>query len=126
MVWVVYEGVIPGIYDSWYVRCHTYMVYLSDPDFLRADAKLQVSRISHNVHQAFPSRHTAERAYFLAYAMGCVRSLPVINNGRLPPAAPTPAAVMTAFDTVSDDFLGEEWHVVFKGRQPGYYPAWFV
>lgn len=88
--------------------------------------KAQVNRISHSVHQSFPSRRTAERAYLLAYAMGCVRSLPARKNGALPPAAPTPVAVMTAFDAVSDDFLGAEWHVVFKGCRPGYYPAWFV
>jgi hypothetical protein len=31
---------------------------------------------------------------------------------------------MEAFRTVNDSFLGAEWHVVFKGKRPGVYPAW--
>jgi len=35
-----------------------------------------------------------------------------------------PEATMTAFAASAEDFLGAEWHVVFKGRRPGVYPAW--
>jgi hypothetical protein len=37
-----------------------------------------------------------------------------------------PEAMMESFAGADDDFLGAEWHVVFKGKRPGVYPAWFV
>lgn len=40
------------------------------------------------------------------------------------PPAPTPEAFMDALQHVDDDFLGQEWHVVYKGKRPGVYPAW--
>lgn len=87
---------------------------------------MQVDRVPGCVHQGFESRRDAERAYFLAYALGCVRALPGRNSTAPLPliAAPTPLPLLHSFSQVSDDFLGAEWHVVFKGRCPGVYPAW--
>lgn len=92
----------------------------------RSDAEAQVTEVPGNVHQGFSSRLEAEQAYIVAYAMGCVRSLPRRGStDRAPdPAMPTPTAILDAFGAVSDDFLGAEWHVVFKGKAPGIYPAW--
>lgn len=89
---------------------------------------MQTNEVPGNVHQGFTSRLAAEQGYILAYALGCVRSLPSKGSTDPPPpaAAPTPAAVLAAFAAVSDAFLGVEWHVVFKGRCPGVYPAWSV
>lgn len=36
----------------------------------------------------------------------------------------TPEALMQAFYAVEDDFLGAEWHVVFKGKHLVVYLAW--
>jgi hypothetical protein len=44
----------------------------------------------------------------------------------LTPGGPMPEALMQAFSVASDDFLGAEWHVVFKGKRPGVYLAWLV
>ncbi|KZP24363.1 hypothetical protein FIBSPDRAFT_888829 [Athelia psychrophila] len=103
VAYVVYEGLIPGIYTRW------------------CDAKAQVTTVPGNVYQGFSSRFEAERAYVVAYAMGCVRSLPRRGSTeRQPdPAMPTPAAMLDAFGAVSDDFLEADWHVVFKGKAPG-------
>lgn len=95
----------------------------------RDDVKPLVNRVPGNVHQGFESRYQAERAYILAFAMGCVRVLPARGApvvGLPPAAAPTPAAIMDVFASVAGDFLGAEWHVVFKGKRPGIYPAWYV
>lgn len=92
----------------------------------RDDVKPLVNRIPHNCHQGFESRYEAERAYVLAFAMGCVRIRTADCNANPSPAAPIPRALVDAFELVSDDFLGAEWHVVFKGRQPGVYPAWYI
>lgn len=93
---------------------------------IRSEAEAQVTEVSGNVYQGFSSRLEAERAYVIAYAMGCVRSLPGREaNGRAPVAAMAiPPGMLDAFDIVSDGFLGAEWHVVFKGKAPGVYPAW--
>ena len=39
------------------------------------------------------------------------------------PATPMPDVLMDAFALALDDFLGAEWHVVFRGKRPGVYPA---
>ncbi|KZP12465.1 hypothetical protein FIBSPDRAFT_961411 [Athelia psychrophila] len=108
VAWVVYEGLSPGIYNTWLA------------------AKSQTNRVPGNVHQGFTTCLAAEQGYILAYALGCVRSLPPRGSTDPPPpaAAPTPAAVLAAFTAVSDTFLGTDWHVVFKGLCPGVYPAW--
>lgn len=59
----------------------------------------------------------------LAYALGAVRILPN-TRGVTFSAQPTPQAIMDSLEHVADDFAGEEWHVVFKGKQPGIYPTW--
>lgn len=84
-----------------------------------------VNRIPHNCHQGFATRLQAERAYLLAFAMGCVRVRTADHTRGPAMAAPTPAAVMRAFADIPEDYLGAEWHVVFKGRCPGVYPAWY-
>lgn len=81
-----------------------------------------MSRVSGNIHESFLSRYDAERAYTLAYALGAVRRLGG-NHTLAPPTAP-PAAFMDALRNVRDDFLGADWHVVYKGKQPGVYPSW--
>jgi hypothetical protein len=87
-----------------------------------------VNRVPGNVHQGFTRRYEAERAYIVAFALGAIRTLPPrggITGQPAPlPAAPTPEAIMQAFSESADDFLGAEWHVVFKGKMPGVYPAW--
>ncbi|KIM87298.1 hypothetical protein PILCRDRAFT_3798 [Piloderma croceum F 1598] len=107
--YVVFEGLMPGIYDTW------------------AQCKAQVYCIPHNVYQGFRTRVEAERAYVLAFAMDSLRILPhreaSADTGPAP-GGPTPEALMQAFAMASDDFLGAEWHVVFKGKCPGVYPAW--
>lgn len=126
VAYVVYEGLIPGIYTRWYELCNlppeSHLTVSND----RCDAKAQVTTVPGNVYQGFSSRFEAERAYVVAYAMGCVRSLPRRGSTeRQPdPAMPTPAAMLDAFGAVSDDFLEADWHVVFKGKAPGVYPAW--
>ncbi|KZP10198.1 hypothetical protein FIBSPDRAFT_899896 [Athelia psychrophila] len=106
--WVVFEGTEPGVYDSW------------------EDAKVRVINVPRCVHEGYERRLEAETAYVLAYGMGLVRSLPRRGESIIPPApsAPTPAAVLAAFLAADDGFLGPTWHVVFKGRSPGVYPAW--
>jgi hypothetical protein len=92
----------------------------------REDVKPLVNGVPGNIHPGFDHRREAERAYIVAYALGAVRVLQARNAGwHVPaPAIPTPEAVMVAFGSVSADFLGVEWHVVFKGKRPGVYPAW--
>jgi hypothetical protein len=96
---------------------------------IRAQCKAQVYRIPHNVYQGFRTRVEAERAYVLAFAMDSLRILPrreaSADTGPAP-GGPTPEALMQAFAMASDDFLGAKWHVVFKGKRPGVYPAWLV
>lgn len=78
--------------------------------------------MSGNIHEGFKKRYDAERAYTLAYALGAVRRRGP-NNPRTPATAP-PAAFLAALHDVGDDFLGAEWHVVYKGKRPGVYPSW--
>jgi hypothetical protein len=77
------------------------------------------------VHVGFETRLAAEKAYVLAYALGCVRILPR-HCGDHPPAAalPVPEAVVRELSSAPDDFISAEWYVVFKGKRPGIYPAW--
>ena len=71
-------------------------------------------------------RLEVERAYVLAYAMGAIQTLPHRGSTTLgpAPATPTPQEIMDAFTSMPDDFLGAEWYVVYKGRQPDLYPTW--
>ncbi|KAI0281133.1 hypothetical protein BGY98DRAFT_932225 [Russula aff. rugulosa BPL654] len=61
-------------------------------------------------------------------ASGIVAKLnvPRYNTGQQVPAQamPMPEELMAAFASASDNFLGAEWYVVFKGKRPGVYPAW--
>ncbi|KZP20364.1 hypothetical protein FIBSPDRAFT_954731 [Athelia psychrophila] len=102
------------------------LVFPSDLSSTRAAAKAQVTDVPRCVHKGFKTRVEAETAYIMAYAMGLVRSLPRRGDRTAPPApsAPTPAAILEAFRAVDEQFLGPDWHVVFKGRSPGVYPAW--
>ena len=97
--------------------------------FPREEVRPLVTRIPGNVHLSFATHREAEHAYALAYALGSVRVLRHPNNPT--PDAPTPAAampvdVMRAWEQASDDFLGVEWHVVFKGKCTGIFPSWQV
>ena len=59
--------------------------------------------------------------------MGALCILPArhdIGKEVLTATRPMLEALMTAFALASDDFLGAEWHVVFKGKRLGIYPAW--
>jgi len=94
---------------------------------VREEVKPLVNRVPGNIHQGFDTRREAERAYVVAYALGAVRVLPSQGDAgqrALSPAIPVPDAIMNAFASSSDTFLGAEWHVVFKGLRPGVYPAW--
>ncbi|KAF8495255.1 hypothetical protein F5888DRAFT_1635739 [Russula emetica] len=109
VAYVVFEGLAPRIYGSW------------------EEVEPLVKGIPGNVHQDFIERRKAECAYVLAFAMGTLRILPARHDTRQQapaPASPMPEALVTTFASVSDDFLGAEWHVVFKGKRPGVYPAW--
>ena len=85
-----------------------------------------VTGIPGNIHKGFVQRYEAERAYVLAYAMGALRTLPRRGSDDIgpPPATPTPQAIMDTFASMPNDFLGAEWYVVYKGRQPGLYSTW--
>ena len=86
-----------------------------------------VNGVPGNIHQGFDTRREAERAYVVAYALGAVRILPSRGDAdqqAVAPAIPMPEAIMDAFASSSDAFLGAEWYVVFKGLRPGVYPAW--
>ena len=85
-----------------------------------------VKSIPGNIHQGFDNRRDAERAYVVAFALGALRILPRRGDtSQTPaPAIPTPENMMEAFTNTSSDFLGADWHVVFKGLRPGVYPAW--
>jgi hypothetical protein len=37
-----------------------------------------------------------------------------------------PPVIMEAFEDADERFLEADWHVVFKGKTPGVYPAWYV
>lgn len=94
---------------------------------IRLQCEPLVKGVPFNVYQGFDSRREAERAYLLAFALGCLRTLPPhrpMVNVPLAPACPTPEALMEAFSQCDEAFLSAEWHVVFKGRRPGVYPAW--
>lgn len=78
--------------------------------------------VSGNIQEGFNTRLEAERAYAFAYAIGGVQVVP--RHGSTSAPAPMPPGVMQAFLDADDDFLGAEWHVVFKGRTPGIYPTW--
>lgn len=94
---------------------------------VREDVFPLVNRVPRNIYQGFNSRREAEQAYIVAFAL---RALHILlpqhtTDGRVPAAAiPMPTAVMDAFSAASSDFLGAEWHVVFKGKRPRVYPAW--
>ena len=93
----------------------------------REEVEPLVSGIPGNIHQGFNDRREAERAYTLAFAMGARHILSARHDTgqEVPaPAMPMTEAVMCAFASALDDFLGAEWHVVFKGKRPGVYPAW--
>jgi hypothetical protein len=78
--------------------------------------------VSGNRQEGYNSRLKAERAYALSYAIGAVHTV----NPRGAPTAPMPPALMNAFEETDGDYLGADWHVVFKGRTPGMYPAWYA
>jgi hypothetical protein len=82
--------------------------------------------VSNSIYEGFKYRRDAERAYILAYTLGAVRLIPSANSSNLSTsqARPTPEAFVNALEDVADDFLGENWHVVFKGKRPGVYPSW--
>ena len=82
--------------------------------------------IPNSIYEGFKYRRDAERAYILAYALGAVRIIPSADGSYLhgSQALPIPEPVMSALGHVADDFLGSNWHVVFKGKRPGVYPSW--
>ena len=95
--------------------------------FSRDEVRPLVTGISGNVHESFNNRIDAERAYVLAYALGAVRVLKHPDDptpGSPTAAAPMPDEIMDAWMEVSDEFLGSEWHVVFKGKRTGLFPSW--
>lgn len=94
--------------------------------YFRDMCKMQVDGISNNIYEGFDSRADAERAYVLAYALGAVRVLANAGGDVQRNADPNPTleAFMRVLRDAPDDFLGQEWHVVFKGKRPGVYPSW--
>ncbi|KIM88515.1 hypothetical protein PILCRDRAFT_2743 [Piloderma croceum F 1598] len=108
VAYVVFEGLATGVFDTW------------------EQVEPLVKGVPGNIHQGFDHRIHAEHAYVVAFAMGAVHVLPPRRSSQLTPspAAPMSQAVMAAFSLTSSNFLGAEWHVVFKGKRPGIYPAW--
>ena len=93
----------------------------------REEAEPLVSGVPGNIHQGFSDCREAECAYFFAFAMGTLHTLPArhdISKEVLMAVRPMPEALMTAFASASDNFLGAEWHIVFKGKRPGIYLVW--
>lgn len=91
----------------------------------REEVKAQVHRVSGNSQEGFNSLREAQQAYAFAYAIGAVRVLSPHGAGPASaPAAPIPAPIMQAFEECDSNFLGADWHVVFKGLTPGIYPTW--
>jgi hypothetical protein len=104
-----------------------FSVFISNCLLIREETEPLVIRVPGNIFQGFDQRYEAERAYVVAFALGALHVLsPRDNTGERPPApaTPMPEAIMAAFASASDNFLGAEWHVVFKGLKPGIYPAW--
>jgi hypothetical protein len=84
--------------------------------------------ISGNCQEGYNTRREAENAYACAYSLGIVRALPAPGS-RAPASAPAaliPPPVMDELRDADDEFLGAEWHVVFKGLTPGIFPTWYV
>jgi hypothetical protein len=122
--YVVFEGLAPGIYTSWYVSCSSMDRILTI--IIRVECKAQVHCVSRNVYQGFSSQMEAERAFVVAYALDALHVLPGPHSSSQPAATNlTPERIMQVFASASDNFLGAEWHVVFKGKRPGVYPAWY-
>ena len=94
----------------------------------REEVKPLVKGIPGNIHQGFDHCREAKRAYVLTFAMGPLHVLPArhdIGHQEVPaPAMPMPEAVTATFVSSSDNFLGADWYVVFKGKKPGVYPMW--
>ena len=88
----------------------------------RDEVEPLVSGVSSSIHENVLSWYEAEHAYTLAYALGAVHQIG--HNQLLVSAAPPPTAFVRALDTVNDDFLGTEWHIVYKGKQLGVYLSW--
>ena len=124
VAYVVFEGVQPGIYNTWCVICIILLLPSVTVYFHRDEVKPLVIGISHSNYKGYASHREAQRCYMLAGALGSllVRS----KNPSVPPtrARPISENVMQAFSLAADDFLGEEWYVVTKGLRPGVYPAW--
>ncbi|KZP12814.1 hypothetical protein FIBSPDRAFT_961127 [Athelia psychrophila] len=107
-VYVVYEGLEPGIYYSW------------------DDVEPLVGRVPHANFEGFDSPIQAERAYIAAYTMGAIRRLPPRDAPAsfVPPAVAMPAHLVQKLAALPANYLHAEWYVVFKGRAPGIYPTW--
>jgi hypothetical protein len=93
--------------------------------FSRNDVDPLVTGIPGNVHESFETRLEAECAYVLAYALGSVRVLQCCGEVNTDPAAagPIPEDIMNAWAAAEADFLGNSWHVVFKGKHTGLFPS---
>ncbi|KAF7985448.1 hypothetical protein HWV62_5191 [Athelia sp. TMB] len=106
--WVVFAGLQTGIFDTW------------------EEVEALTRRVSNSIHKGFPTRFAAEQAYRLAHALNHVRTIrPAgVIGPPPPPFVPLPPRVYDALSRASDQYLGAEWHVVFRGRTPGVYPAW--
>ncbi|KZP02269.1 hypothetical protein FIBSPDRAFT_906010, partial [Athelia psychrophila] len=123
-VYVVFAGLLPGIYDDW------------------LEVKGMVNKVSHNIYKGYKTRLQAEhmwvlakykgyktrlqaeRMWVLANALGSTRVLDGEGRAVAVPSGPMPPLVVNALGELSDGYLDADWYVVTKGRTPGVYPAW--
>jgi Caulimovirus viroplasmin len=123
--YTVFVGLVPGIYDDWYAKFFGGLLTTKLNDIcFRDECKAQVSGVSQNCYEGYDDRKSAETAYVVTYALGGVRIVPGLGSASQPASQPIEDAARIALASMPADFLGMEWHVVYKGRTPGIYPGW--
>ena len=93
----------------------------------RDEVKPLVKGVSGNIHQGFFSHHKAKHTYIITFTMGALHCLLARHNmDQQAPASitPMPDVLIDAFASALDNFLGAEWHVIFRGKRSEVYPAW--
>jgi hypothetical protein len=121
---VVFRGQAIGVFDTWWVIQHL----LCTPchrDFLREQAKHATSGVRFALHQGYPSREDATRAFEFARRKGWTcASLAWVTGPVSGGDAPQPvvqedgAAVL-----LSGCQIGDPWYVVYAGINPGVFPT---
>ncbi|KAJ6449243.1 hypothetical protein C8R47DRAFT_1214865 [Mycena vitilis] len=113
--YAVFYGRLPGVYKTW------------------AEARLQVDRVSGNLHQGYPSTDAADAAFDYAAARGWVGVCTARGlRPRLPaapiPSLPQPLGVVDTPNPLHTGLTGaasagSRWYVVYVGVCPGVYQS---